>query len=1318
MLRQIDLAGTPTSKLGMAVMLSSLALWIRSRWAIEELGVCESSIYCQRISIGFVDLLSEIFPVLCAGGTVAVYGQRHSSEEICSKRWFSQDASEDVDNTDLPDEGDALAAANPAEFWNFVEQAKVTHITLVPALLRLYTDYLESLASVTVSAVVRSLRAVVSSGEPLTWVCANRFIECITSHSCTELDGSKYSQSSRVALYNLYGSTETTGDCLFYKVTRPEVTPTGVTLVPLGKPLLPSIDVTAVVTARSGGVETPMLKGGGTSTTVGELLICGPVVASGYYQGKKGSLARNTGPNVVDETAHNPEAGVMDAAHSLQKDDHVDTQRSEFVILGEAAKGWLSGDLAWADENGDWNFIARVGLEFKLHGVTVYPQDVEHLVAGLLFYEPDVVRGRVGRAEEVYICSRRRDLVGSQEYMGEKLKPQKPSDKPSEEAEGCVRKRQVDDALVVFICLEASIRQRIKETEVEEQVLRAIYGQVCQPIPGTGAASNELRQVANRKRRGLFGDLRLPCEVVVLEQLPRSLPTLKVCKRTLARLYGRRRQATHPSRTNTVEVNPMTLGPQDVSMKTVLELCQEVLDTNAVKVDDDMIGRWGMDSITIGRLAVKLGRVYHTFVSTGWLMGLYHTSGRLTVSMVLQLLKTLPAKPMTLPTANRRATPERMSVTEELEQPVVKRACVSRRAGENIDWIGICDTAGGKAAVDDLLSGGVTQAASTGRTPAYMSSGLSGPVPCVLIWRLFADKCVDSCPLVVRPIDGMTAIKDDLVFISSHASRLDCILAISGISVWSRPLPGRVLGRPCAYWALASQRGCFEAVGVDMLNQMEHNKTPRKDVYLSLFILVATQGGTVICVDGENGMLRWTVDIRGSSVKATPMVVSARSFLESLRTLPKQAIGVDDVKGVEANDACQTGRGGSCAGWICVGDHRGVVYLFDAITGTLRATMEESICPSRTGSKETESRRELRGVSGYVCVPEKPTRQTPCVTMRIIVTYLSGHVVAYDIVKVEMKPSKHGNPASMETHQAWKVSLQSPVFGEPVVANITVERAVTEQSLPGKTSKVVFASSLRGEVVCLDVSQGRKLWCTQLHGPLCTTDAVLKRNQSTQVAKSTSSLRTGTSTSGSSPAALDNSFGEMGEAERGIAVEIVAPVVGVLLISKVRLGRCREDGACHMVECIGVISQSGYTFLIEANTGLLMRRHDIGYRVSPGTVNKTSTQTDMDDYGREFNSTADEGSGDTRDQPAGDSCLLGLDGRGNCIVNLVSGEVTPLRVQNVSSSAENAPLCRGECFGGVEAITTSKNNIVFTDLVFGSRDNFVYRVHLAKHETH
>ncbi|MDL9948687.1 amino acid adenylation domain-containing protein [Gordonia sp. ABSL11-1] len=158
------------------VVLPHAALAHRIGLAESDFGIGPNSVGISKSAIGFVDASTELFGVLCAGGSVVV--------------------------------ADDTTARDPSALAAMIRAQQVTELVTVPTMARVIAD----------AGTLPSLRRWVCSGEALTADTARRMAACAPD----------------ATIVNLYGSTEITGDVTVHEVDGPRDVDAG---VPIGRPL-------------------------------------------------------------------------------------------------------------------------------------------------------------------------------------------------------------------------------------------------------------------------------------------------------------------------------------------------------------------------------------------------------------------------------------------------------------------------------------------------------------------------------------------------------------------------------------------------------------------------------------------------------------------------------------------------------------------------------------------------------------------------------------------------------------------------------------------------------------------------------------------------------------------------------------------------------------------------------------------------------------------------------------------------------------------------------------------------------------------------
>ncbi|MFW0784485.1 amino acid adenylation domain-containing protein [Gordonia sp. CPCC 206044] len=165
--------GTPKG-----VLLSHAALSHRIMLAEKDFGVGPHTVGLAKSAVGFVDAATELFGVLCAGGTVVM--------------------------------ADDDAAGDPSRLAALVGEHRVTDLVTVPTIARLLAD-----------------DATVSSAPIGRWVCSGESLTAAVARRVA-------SAAPRATVVNLYGCTEVSGDVTGHEV---RATDTDETAVPIGRPL-------------------------------------------------------------------------------------------------------------------------------------------------------------------------------------------------------------------------------------------------------------------------------------------------------------------------------------------------------------------------------------------------------------------------------------------------------------------------------------------------------------------------------------------------------------------------------------------------------------------------------------------------------------------------------------------------------------------------------------------------------------------------------------------------------------------------------------------------------------------------------------------------------------------------------------------------------------------------------------------------------------------------------------------------------------------------------------------------------------------------
>jgi amino acid adenylation domain-containing protein len=209
------------------VALTHEALLNRAAWMQRLRPWSSSDVGLHRTPLGFVDWLQEVVGPLTAGAAVAVAG-----DEV---------------------------VRDPQRLAALIERHAVSRATFVPSMLGLLLDVAR------VGHRLRSLRLLVSSGEPLASDLAARVLE----------------QLPDCELRNIWGSTEVAADATCQLVDPRDVDGDRPGGVPIGTP----IDNLVVAVVDRSGRPQPI-------GVPGELVVAGPQVAAGYLGNDAADVGR------------------------------------------------------------------------------------------------------------------------------------------------------------------------------------------------------------------------------------------------------------------------------------------------------------------------------------------------------------------------------------------------------------------------------------------------------------------------------------------------------------------------------------------------------------------------------------------------------------------------------------------------------------------------------------------------------------------------------------------------------------------------------------------------------------------------------------------------------------------------------------------------------------------------------------------------------------------------------------------------------------------------------------------------------------------
>lgn len=140
----------------------------RAFWMKRQYQVSESDVFCLKSCVSSVDHIAEIFQPLICGASLVLFAQSASLTET--------------------------------QLANSIYQYQITRLTLLPSTLK-------SLAKIATQEQLKSLKTIISSGEPLHTHLIDTFYK-------------KFSDN--ITILNLYGSTETGADVSFYEVNLKE----------------------------------------------------------------------------------------------------------------------------------------------------------------------------------------------------------------------------------------------------------------------------------------------------------------------------------------------------------------------------------------------------------------------------------------------------------------------------------------------------------------------------------------------------------------------------------------------------------------------------------------------------------------------------------------------------------------------------------------------------------------------------------------------------------------------------------------------------------------------------------------------------------------------------------------------------------------------------------------------------------------------------------------------------------------------------------------------------------------------------------------
>ena len=201
---------------------SSLIQYLK--WHVKEFAVQGTDVFSQTAPLSFDFLLKELLAPLLCGARVCI--------------------------------ADRSTVMDARKFVSWAHDHKITIMCCVPTLLR---SILQLPSSPTDRELVKSLRALLISGDMLRW---------------DDVNGWRERFGNGVALFNLYGPTEATVIKLFYPI--PETRAAGSTNVPVGRP----VDGADVLVVDEN--DRPYVAG-----EIGQIVILSEWLARGYLNGER-----------------------------------------------------------------------------------------------------------------------------------------------------------------------------------------------------------------------------------------------------------------------------------------------------------------------------------------------------------------------------------------------------------------------------------------------------------------------------------------------------------------------------------------------------------------------------------------------------------------------------------------------------------------------------------------------------------------------------------------------------------------------------------------------------------------------------------------------------------------------------------------------------------------------------------------------------------------------------------------------------------------------------------------------------------------------
>ncbi|XP_068635644.1 putative acyl-activating enzyme 19 isoform X2 [Aristolochia californica] len=294
--------GEPKGVCGTEEGILNRFCWMQSLFPLHE-----GEILLFKTSISFIDHLQEFFSALLSG-TLLVIPPHDELKE------------------------------NPFCLVDFLKAYGVSRLTTVPSLMRAILPVLRRPSNMRVQKL---LQVLILSGEVLhvsLWQSLNQLFP-------------------RTSILNLYGSTEVSGDCLYFdcKYLSQILESNTLNSVPIGLPIS-NCDI--------------LLIGDSDMPDVGELYVGGSCISVGYLHYPVHLSSKSS-----DYLTLNKDSGVP---HTPAKD------------LGPKIY-YRTGDLARKLKSGDFVFLGRIDRTIKVNGQRVALEEIESVLRG----HPDVVDAAV-----------------------------------------------------------------------------------------------------------------------------------------------------------------------------------------------------------------------------------------------------------------------------------------------------------------------------------------------------------------------------------------------------------------------------------------------------------------------------------------------------------------------------------------------------------------------------------------------------------------------------------------------------------------------------------------------------------------------------------------------------------------------------------------------------------------------------------------------------------------------------------------------------------------------------------------------------------